>query len=265
MKEEDKLSLIRDILLTDDREFAEKIDERIKYLETTLNEPDQLSLKVDPIISKKLSEFTKKIPETLGGTITEALKHEIANSKDAVVDAMYPILGKMVKKYVSQEIKILSDKINNRLNWRKKIRDKFRFNKNHFKDSLTPTRIEQVLLIEQKSGVLVGSYSNTKTVDEEMISAMLTAIKAFVEDAYLKKEQHLELIEYELFKIHLQSFVNHYIAIVISGNYLLTSKDKIQNIVFDFYEDFTKTSDISKEKTSSIELKLEHHFSNAKI
>lgn len=265
MKEEDKLTLIKDILLTDDREFSEKIAERIKLLEKTLSEQNQLAGKVNPIIAQRLQEFKDSIPDTLGSTITEALKREIKNSRDEVVDALYPILGKMIKKYVSQEVKVLSDRINDRLNWKKRFSNKFRKEKDLISKDIFPTKIEQVLLIEQKSGLLISSYSNTETIDEEMISGMLTAIKIFVEDAYLKKEQNLELIEYELFKIHIQSFVTHYIAVVISGNYDISIKDQLQNIIFDFYESFKIDTVESKKEVLDLDKKLIKYFSNVGI
>lgn len=262
MDEKDKLTLFKEILLTDEREFAEKISIRIEQIEKTINEQKKLSKKVDPIITERLNEYTRSIPETLGSTITETLKKEIKNSRNEVVDALYPILGKMIKKYISQEIKVLSAKINDRLNWKKRFKNSIRTKNNASPKHLIPTKIEQVLLIEQESGILIGSYSNKLTIDEEMISGMLTAIKSFVEDAYLKKQQHLELIEYELFKIHIQSFMTHYIAVVISGNYHPSSKDKLQNMIFDFYEEFTKTSII---ETKSLNKKLASYFSNAEI
>ena len=265
MKEEDKLSLLKDILLTDDREFAKIFSRRISALEATLDSSELLASKIEPIITERLNSYTKEIPKTLGSTITEALKIEIKNSKDEVVDALYPILGKMVKKYIAQEFKVLSEKINDRLNWRKRIGNKFYPSKKGQVESMWSSQIEQVLLIEQESGLLIGSYSKSKTIDEEMISGMLTAIKAFVEDAYLQKEQRLELIEYEVFKIQIQSFVTHYIAIIISGNYSLASKDNIQNIIFDFYESFTGNFNKESKQPANVNTELENFFSNAQV
>lgn len=245
MNENDKLTLIKDILLTDDREFAEKISIRIAALESTLDTRERLASKIEPIITERLRVFTKEIPETLGSTITEALKTEIKNSKDEVVDALYPILGKMVKKYIAQEFKVLSEKINEGLNWRKRFSSKFK-SKASQKEGLLDPIIQEVFLIEKDTGLMAENYSRTATMDKEMISGMLTAIKMFVEDAFSQKGQNLELVEYELYKIHIQSFTQYYIAVVIEGDYNLTSKSRLQNLIFDFYEKFTsqKTSDI---------------------
>lgn len=281
MGEPDKIALLKDILFNDDREFAEKIAKRISVIEETVNERKNLSEKVNPIIAHELEDFVKQIPTTLGPTITATLKEEISKNKDEIVDALYPILGKMIKKYISQEMKLLSEKINQQLS-AKRFSRKFTSWFGGVKESelaiseLSTASIEQVFLIERGSGILAASYSKTKTIDEDMISGMLTAIKGFVEDAFGQKNQNLELIEYELYHIHLQSFVAYYVAVVVSGNYTLQSKNKVQDLIFDFYDDIMgikideafKPTSIKKEKNLdriSLELKLASKFSNAKI
>ena len=281
MVEKDKVALLRDILFTEDRVFAEKIANRIKIIEETVNEREQLSEKVNPIIAIKLNEFIADIPKTLGPTITETLKEEIRKNKDDIVDALYPILGKMIKKYISQEMKILSEKINKKLSasrWKTKFKSWFSGVKEEeiILSELESANIEQVLLIERGSGILAASYTKSETIDEDMISGMLTAIKGFVEDAFGQKNQNLELIEYELYNIHLQSFVSYYVAVVISGNYSISSKGKVQDLIFDFYDDFMgknldaifasdKESDKKIMDRETLEKELLVKFENASI
>jgi len=59
-----------------------------------------------------------------------------------------------------------------------------------------------------------------------MLAGMLTAIKSFVEDAFMSEEQNLETINYELYTLHIQNFYNYYITAVISGPYNATIKQK---------------------------------------
>ena len=76
MSEEDKLELLKDLLLKDEHEYASSLEVKIKILEETINKKEELSLKINPIIKDQLEAFTREIPETLGPTITEALKTE---------------------------------------------------------------------------------------------------------------------------------------------------------------------------------------------
>ncbi len=283
MNEKDKIEILKDILFTDDREFEERISKRVDMLERTVNKKKQLSKKVDPLIEHQLAEFAKSIPQTLGPTITATLKEEIKNHKDEVVDALYPVLGKMVKKYVAQEMKLLSEKIDGQLgflkSWKRKFKSIFSSKSEDqlMMDELSSAKIEQVFLIEKDSGILKAGYVKSKTIDEEMISGMFTAIKSFVEDAFEQKDQNLELIEYELYQIHIQSFVTHYIAVAISGNYSLSSKNKLQDIIFDFYHRYMAMNldlvfdTLNAEKKiipvrrDTLERELAQSFGNARI
>jgi len=98
-----------------------------------------------------------------------------------------------------------------------------------------------------------------------MISGMLTAIKSFVEDAFGQKNQSLELIDYELYHIHLQSFSRYYLAVVLSGSYTLDAKDKIQDLIFNFYEDFTQNDYYLSLDPESLNQKIAESFQNADL
>ena len=283
MNEQDKIDILKDILFAEEHEFEKKMAQRLELLEQTIHEREKLSEKVDPIIAFQINEFKESIPDTLGPVITETLKKQIKINKDAVVDALYPILGKMVKKYVAQEMKLLSEKMNNQFSflsfWKRKFKSSVTGqNESELMfDNLASAKIEQVLLIEKDSGILKASYSQSQAMDEEMVSGMLTAIKSFVEDAFNQRNQDLESIEYELYQIHLQSFATHYMAVVISGNFALAAKDKLQDVIFDFYNSFmamnldlvfdTKNSEksITPVAKSIIEKELSNYFSNVKI
>lgn len=272
MTEADKLALLKDLLLTDERAYAESIHSKIKVLEDIINKQKKLSNKVDPIIDKKLDEFIEEIPGTLGPTITKALSEQIKNSKDQVVEALYPIMGKMIKKYISQEISLLTERINKQLedsfsanSWKRKFKSWFGGVKEEellLSELSAISQVEQVLVIEKNSGMLIGQYAKTETIDKDMISGMLTAIKSFVEDAFNEKSQNLELIEYELYHIHIQSFVSFYVAVAISGEYNLIFKNKIQDIIFNFTDNFLNLfNNLNEIKEEDITNELEFYFS----
>jgi len=272
MTEDDKLALLKDLLLTDDRAYAESIHAKIKALEDLIHQQQKLSSKVNPIIDEKLIEFTEQIPKTLGPTITKTLSEQIKNSKDQVVEALYPIMGKMIKKYISQEISLLTERINKQLedsfsanSWKRKFKSWFGGVKEEellLSQLSSISQVEQVLVIEKNSGMLIGQYTKRETIDKDMISGMLTAIKSFVEDAFNEKSQNLELIEYELYHIHIQSFVSFYIAVAISGEYNLIFKNKIQDIIFNFTDNFLNLFDnLSEIQEKDITNELEFYFS----
>lgn len=260
-EKEEKLQLLRDILLIDDREVANAVNKRLDLITETLDKKEKLSEKVDPIIEERLNAFIEEIPATLGPTITKTLQEQIANSKDQVVEALYPIMGKMIKRYIQNEMKLLSENINKKVNntfslvsLKRKVRAAFTgvSESDLILAESHPPVLEEVFLIQKGSGILLGNHSTKETMDKDMISGMLTAIKSFVEDAFKGGAQNLENIEYELYTIHVQNFHSYYIAVVVSGNYTRTYESQLEDKLFKLSRKLSPSvSHLSREETDA--------------
>jgi len=269
MSQQNKLHQLKELLLHEDRDEIALLQEKIRELEGIIEKQEQLAARVDPIIDKKLEKYTNDIPEKLGPTITESLKNEIENSKDQVVDALYPIIGKMIKKYIQQEFKLLSDKINSQLqksfsfkNWKRKMKSKVSGvnEESLLINDLGTTEIQEIFLIEKNSGILKANFSKTNTIDKEVLSAMLTAIKSFVEDAFKTGNDSLESIEYGLYNIHIQNFNSYYFAVVVHGVFDSAYEAKLEYELLSFAENF-----LSKGSHENISIKLTEYFDNDKL
>ncbi|AEH00633.1 hypothetical protein [Lacinutrix sp. 5H-3-7-4] len=272
MNQDEKLNILKDILLTDEREYAQKVEEKLKVVEEIINKQNKLSERVNPIIDDKLNNFIIEIPKTLGPTITEALKTEIKNSQDAVVEALFPIIGKMIKKYVQHEMQKLSDEINSKMNKAfsfEGLKRRFRSKKTGVSEGdlilqeLAKPIVEQIMVIEKGSGIIISEYSKTKSIDDDMVAGMLTAIKSFAEDAFEKSDQELQYIEYNNFHIHLQNFSAYYIAVVISGAYNVMFKDKLEDKLLDFAQNHINKEDLKDNDSFSKKLKV--YFGNENL
>ncbi|WP_299063320.1 cell envelope biogenesis protein OmpA [uncultured Polaribacter sp.] len=231
-----RFELLRDLLLTEDRE---KFDSLRK--EFILNE--KLQEKVSPFVDEKILDLRENFPKYFGDKVTDAIKIQIRESQDEVVEALYPIMGKMVKKFIVAEITKLSDSIN------KTIKEKFsvqeilkRFFKGKRNDAGAVLEevfefvIEEVFVIEKESGLLSGSYSRGSNVDKDMVSGMLTAIKSFAEDAFSKEGQDLENIKFETFQLSIRNFKTIYIAIATTGVLTQEIKEKLSDDISNLAE-----------------------------
>lgn len=269
MNQEDKLNILKDILLTDEREYASNIQKKIELLEETINKQKKLSRKVTPIIDEKLEEFVDEIPKTLGPVITKTLKEEIKNSQEAVVEALFPIIGKMIKRYIQSEMKMLSEQINSTINntfsfesIKRKIKSKVTGVSEAdliIQDALNP-RIEQLMVIEKGSGLLISEYTKTNNIEEDMVAGMLTAIKSFIEDAFQKENEELQSITYDTYHIHVQNFSRYYIAAVISGTFNAIYKNELEDKLLDFAKNHINKDDLENKEVFSKKLKV--YFDN---
>lgn len=266
MTTDERLKILKELLLTDEKKPENDVLKKIEALE---DRQEHLSERLEPLLEKRLDTFVEEMPETLGSTITETLKAEIQKSQETVIEVLYPIMGKMIKRYVQSEIKKLNDNINS------KISNTFSF-KNWFKGKKqnTPTaaeymkdeysaHIEQIMVIEKGSGLLKAHYEKRATIDKDMLAGMLTAIKSFAEDSYQRGEMELEQINYELFTIHLQNFSKYYIAVVISGIYDDEYASKLEDVLLDFAQFVINQDDVDKEPVFT--KKLKEYFTDERI
>lgn len=265
MTTDERLEILKQLLLTDENEPEKDILKKIEALQAG---QEHLEERVSPLIDDKLNNFVAEIPKTLGPTITEALKTEIKKSQDAVAEALFPIMGKMIKKYVQAEIAKLNDSIN------EKIERTFSFKRFFGRKSARPSavallkdeykaHIEQIMVIEKGSGILIANHSKTTTMDEEMMAGMLTAIKSYAEDAFERGEMEIERIDYQLFTIHLQNFSNYYIAVIINGIYDDLYKNKLEDVLLDFAQFVINKDDLIN--TEVFTKKLKEYFTDERI
>ena len=217
------------------KSFSGRSSIQVRFNQKSFVDNDDLIRTLQQLdIAYKSDSYKENFPTYFGDTITETIKVQIRESQDEVVEALYPIMGKLVKKFIVAEITKLSDSIN------ETIKNKFSFSqiiKRSFKGKKTASEvvlqevfepiIEEVFVIEKDSGLLVGSYSKGHIADKDMISGMLTAIKSFAEDAFSKEGQDLEDIKFETFQLSIQNYKSIYIATATSGVINSGFKDKL--------------------------------------
>lgn len=213
-----RFELLRELLLTDDREQFHVLREQF------LDSNNKIKSKVTPVVDEKIDDLKSNFPEHFGDQITESIKLQIREAQDEVVEALYPIMGKLVKKFIIAEISKLNDNINKTINEKfsitQIIRRLFKGKKTDAEDVLQEVFeavIEEVFVIGEDSGLLIGSYSRGNIADKDMVSGMLTAIKSFAEDAFSKEGQDLEDIKFETFQLSMVNYNSIYIATATSG------------------------------------------------
>jgi hypothetical protein len=225
------MNRLRAILLKDDREA-------LHQLRDTLENPELLSRKVAPIVEEHIDFLKKNFPVEFRNAVSNIVDKRIQASQNELMDALYPVMGQMIKKYIAHQFQQLKDGIDQRIKESlntKNIWWRIRVSLLGLKDSdivlknLDRPKIEEVCLIQRNSGLLMGSASLYPTVDKEVIAGMLTAIKAFVEDAFQRDNEELEMIQYGSYKILLYNFHTYYVSVALSGSISNREKEIIND------------------------------------
>ncbi len=230
------LDRLKEILLKDDRQELAEIK---KILESR----QHLSEKVSPIIEEHLSLLKENFSTEYEETINKLIEVKLENSQEQILDTIYPALGTMIKKYVTLQLETLKESIDgtvkNTLSFTA-IRRKFKSvftgvdESDLILSNVRSANMEEIFLIERNSGILLGTASIKKTIDQDVIAGMLTAIKSFVEDAFKRESLELEMIEYGGYKILIQTFYSYYIAAAVDGTLTTLEKQNILQSMHDF-------------------------------
>jgi hypothetical protein len=259
---------LKHILLSEEIENQQELMNKIDELRKEIKERERLDLNVGPLIEERLEEMRVNFPAIYGEVITKTIKKQISESRDEMVDALYPIIGKLIKKFIQKEIELLVERFENQIDKSFNIKRLFKKRRTKedkaaeaFTDAMPPT-LNDVFVIENGSGLLMGSYSKHQVVDKDMIAAMLTAIKSFVEDAFSNRNQSLEWIEYETYKIYIITFKRLSIACTISGVPNKQYKTELEDQVLEFVKEVLPklTEDDQGGNMKIIESQLTEHF-----
>lgn len=262
---------LKEILLAEDRE-------ELQRLRRVLDEPEQLTERVGPIIEERLDFMKNNFPVEFRLAVDKIIEQKLEASKDELLEIIYPTLGQMIKKYVQHQIQLLKESIEEQLRntFQKGIIGRIRLAffgvkakqmSEEILSNLDGPLIEEIFVIEHHSGILLGSASRQNTIDLDMIAGMLTAIRSFVEDAFQRGEQQLESIRYETFTILLENFHNYYIAAAVSGAMSEKERGQLSDDLMKFAEAELKMNLKKKDGSShhDIKTRLERQFFAPKV
>lgn len=261
---------LRHILLHKDREELEE-------LKRILQTPEELEKYTASIIDKRVEQRVERLRSEFrsefGEPVEQIIEHKIEMSKNELLDVLTPVFGKMIRKYISLQFKLLREQIERQLKKLKNTPKNFWYwFKSKFTgvnqadlilEELDKPKIEAIYLIQKDSGLLLGSYARESVADEDMIAGMLTAIKAFVEDAFQKERQELELIEWENYKVLIQNFHSYYVAVALVGNIPADYRIDMEQNMGEFVEKELKNKKfdvVDSEITQQISTKIKEHF-----
>jgi hypothetical protein len=265
------LEMVREIILEADRADNHQVKQDVDFLKGELMEKEKFYSHLDPYFQQKILYLQQNFPHLFGPFLSNAIKLQIRDSQDEVIEAMYPIIGKLIRKYITVEIEQLGSKIDRQLQntlslqaWWDRI-VAFVSGEKHSEGVMSkalPFQLEEVFVIANDSGLLLGHYSFNNLIEPDMIAGMLTGIKSFVEQAFMQGSQDLQSLEYDDYKILVNGFHSFYMAFVTKGILNPEVKSRIWDAALDFASLHIShvPADIDREYTDGLSLKLATYF-----
>lgn len=158
---------------------ADVIDEALRRAEVSKHH--ELSISIAPLV-------------------VSTIKTELKNSQDEMVEALYPITGRLVKSYVASAIKDLTEQMNRRLEQNPLMLrlQSIATGRPVGELALASTQtfeVRELFLIRRGSGELVAHWPQEAGGREHLMSGVLAAVNAFANEALSADEGALRQID----------------------------------------------------------------------
>lgn len=223
------------------------------------SQEDEAFLKaLDPVVNKLLDrnyqDSQKKMASQIAPLLGNAIREQVRSQKNDIIDALYPVLGTMISRYVTKTLENTLEAINQQIhnglsfqNIKRKIRAKLQgvSESDLLLKENSLANLRALLLIHKETGLVLAEAQNpNKPLQEpEMIASMMSAISSFVNDWIEKNDANTELgeIEYGGGKIIIENGGYCYLAVVVEGVVAHKTYDDIrktlEHIVLEHGED----------------------------
>jgi outer membrane protein OmpA-like peptidoglycan-associated protein len=152
-----------------------------------------LSQHLAKVIAHSSRHNLPELSQALQSVIAPAISKEIAANQNVMVDALYPIMGSMISKYVSTAIKEMIESINEKIEdglsfekFKRKIKSKITgvSETELLLEESSDALISSLFIIEKESGILIAEaqLEDKEISDPHMVASMASAIKDFIND-----------------------------------------------------------------------------------
>ena len=259
------MSQLREILLKEDRHT-------LTELQRILDDKTLLSGRINPIIEEHFDYLKQNFPSEHAKVVNRLIEQKLKDSQEEIIAVIYPVLGKMITKFINLQFQLLKEQIDAQMKNVFSSKGMVLQLKNKILGLKTSDTLlaavdepvlEEIFVIQRDTGLLVGSAALYPSVDRDVVAGMLSAIKAFVEDAFERdNKEDLESIQYGTYRILIQNFPSNFFAIAMSGSVSTAESEFFRNQIIDFIQisDDLRQTEIDGEMQERISLQLENHF-----
>ncbi len=275
----EKLIELRNILNESEQRDILNIQEKVKNIEEELLSDIRIKEVLNKEIKQAKEDPKSQIREVVSELIPNSLSSHIKKKPDTIINALYPVIGSIVSKYVTEALKDFMDTINTKIEKQLPYQRITRSLKAKIKGvseeelifmEAQKVRINGVLMIEKGSGIIVDNYfdSDFQALNPDLFAGLLIALQSFGRDCIDETEAgNLDQIEYGENKVLIESAGSIIMTILVKGD--ISSKLlKNLRLVFsniikehsEFLESYNgNSSSIPQTLSSSLKELVENH------
>jgi outer membrane protein OmpA-like peptidoglycan-associated protein len=250
------LEQLRDLILHHDRQATEAMVARLEAAIASKLSEDTFFPKLRSDLAEALRQAERDDPRAvsraLAPAVVRSIRQEIVNSREEMVEALYPITGRMVRAAVRDAIGGIVADINRRLdNLTSATSLKARFkaivtrrpvSEFIIAESVGLARIVRAMLIDRQHGGLIYDWSTKLGTDSDgqsptaIASSMFAAISAFASERYGAPDSELRTIDLNGRRVMLRHSARHLFVVEYVGEPTTGETARIERIFADIID-----------------------------
>ncbi|MBN9549761.1 MAG: OmpA family protein [Alphaproteobacteria bacterium] len=266
-----EIEQLRKLLFQTEAARLEALGADVALLQRYIGSPDRLETATADILVAALERAEvvrpRELANVIAPSVVSAIRSEIRNSRDLMVDALYPITGRLVSAAVANAFKELVARLEQRLNaltstelWIGRIKSLVtgRPISEFVLANASPPRVNRLLMIERGNGRLVADWKRGETSDEraDLLSAMVAAILEFSVQA-LAGEGNLQQLDFGGREIVLRASPRFILAAECIGHLRPADGARINSLFFDTIESMDRGLDCDAAMLASLASSIE--------
>ena len=271
-----EIEQLKTLLFQPEASRLQALETNVARLEQYVGTADRLEVATADVLVTALERAEVSRPRELANAVAplviSAIRSEIRNSRDLMVDALYPITGRLVSAAVANAFKELVAFLEQRISaltstelWIGRIKSLVTgrpISEFVLADS-NPPRVKRLLLLERGNGRLIAAWKRDETLDErtDLLSAMVAAILEFSLQA-LAGEGNLQMLDFGGREIVLRASPQFILAAECIGPLRPADNAKINSLFFDTIERTDSSANCDAAMLASLAASIESgHFS----
>ena len=229
---------LKELLFREERHSLAAIRDIVEQHHDRIGTDERLTETVAEVLANSFKSADIKDHRELAGAVSplvvSSIKREIVNSRDEMVEALYPIMGRLVSAYVSAAMRDVMESTNQKLESSLSLK----FLRLRLKSLLTgrpyrelamvesgSPRVRELLLIKRPSGVLVDRWlgpgepidGTNGTGSGQLMSGLLSAINDFANQAFAGGRDELRSLDIGGSRLFLRTSAAHLLAVRATG------------------------------------------------
>ncbi len=245
------LARLKGLLFASEQERLARLQGRLEAIDQRVGDDRSLEQTTSHVLAGALrlaeSQQHRELAQAIAPLVVAAIRSEIKNSKDMMVEALYPITGRLVAAAVANAFRELAEAINQRLDallstrqwqWRLQSLMSGRPLNEIALAAAHGAIVERILVLERGSGLLLASWSRRPVAQDksDLVSSMIAAITEFATDALSSQHGELRTLDMGASRVLLRASARRIVAAEFLGEVSREDEQKLDLAFMDMVD-----------------------------